>query len=369
MCAQAVAAGVAQRAPTDQRAWLWMAGLATLLLSAAVSGLALASMTWFTPRLGLDQHGEAIVACLLLLPISALFWTLSAALGAMDRPVTYAALQCLAAAMTVVALLVALPSLGLDGAMVAPFIANAIACAVLVAVLVKVRGLPNRGERGLATNLSAMRTLVGAGFVLLVGGAAPQVAQLLLRSHLIDAGAIEQAGLWQATWKVSEAYLLPFTILIQVYFLSRLASAWKASSYPPRLLSAGVASAILSLVVVALALWGVGDLVVRTLLDARFAAAAQLLPLQALADGLRLGVVLIGTWLISGSRWRWYIALEIGYWGLFAISGTVAIMTFEPTASALVLAYLLCALVVLGGLVTVYLGNWLIRRSRGRTAS
>jgi PST family polysaccharide transporter len=301
-----------------------------------------------------------VLLVLALMPLSALFWNMSAALGALDRPLSYALVQCIAAVASVALLIVLLPRFGLSGAMVAPFIANALA---LVALAIALRAaLPPAVATADRRDTAALtRQLVRAGLVLLAAGAAPPVAQLVVRTALIDAGAIDAAGQWQAAWKVSEAYLLPITILLQVYFLPRFAQAHKQSPSAPRLLLVGAAGLLAVMLSGALALWVVGDAIVRLLLDARFAPAAQLLPLQALADGGRAVVALVGMWFISGSRWGAYLTLELVYWTLFATSALVSVR-IDPSAQGVVLAYV-------GSAGTALLGCTVLWTSRRRVGA
>jgi PST family polysaccharide transporter len=359
MCSQAIAAGTAQCDAAARRPWLAVGVKTTLLLSIVSCGVALLAVQPAAERLGLGGHTAAVVLVLALMPLSALFWNMSAALGALDRPLSYALVQCMAAVASVALLIVLLPRFGLSGAMAAPFIANAFALVVL-AIALRAAVPPAAATVDRHDAAASTRQLVRAGLVLLAAGAAPPAAQLVVRTALIDVGAIDAAGQWQAAWKVSEAYLLPITILLQVYFLPRFAQAHNHSPAAPRLLLIGAAGLLAVMLSGALALWVVGDAIVRLLLDARFTPAAQLLPLQALADGARAVVALVGIWFISGSRWGAYLALELAYWTLFAAAALLAIR-MDPSAQGVVIAYV-------GSAGTALLGCgvlWSIRRGAG----
>jgi O-antigen/teichoic acid export membrane protein len=160
---------------------------------------------------------------------------------------------------------------------------------------------------------------------------------MAIRKILIEALGWEQAGYWQAVYKISEAYLSVITISLSIYFLPRLSSL---SGY--QLIKReieDVAKLIMPVVVaMALSVYFFRDFVIELLFTRAFDPAKELFAVQLTGD-----VVKILSWfyaypMISTGSVKWFTATEI----FFSISLVLLTYYFVDSLGlkGAVLAYL-----------------------------
>ena len=75
----------------------------------------------------------------------------------------------------------------------------------------------------------ALRELTGFGMMGLTSALTMPVTFMLIRDHLATNLGLPAAGYWQASWKISEVYLMLVTTTLSVYYLPRLAEIRKLS--------------------------------------------------------------------------------------------------------------------------------------------
>jgi PST family polysaccharide transporter len=340
---QAIAAGTAAREQQGRRQWLATTIAVTFALSLTTAVFSVLILPLVSSALGLSPYSHLVMICLALLPASAIYWALTSFLGAVERPLQYASSQVVTQLVTALLLLLIVPVYSLPGAMAVPFLANAIGLAIVVRILKGTVAYPTLGEILAAGMSSDARRLASAGAMLLLAGLLPFVAQMIIRGSLLESSG-QVAGAWQAVWKLSEVYLMPLTIGIQIYFLPRFARSFAMREDSSMLLWRGAACLSFVAFCIAGLFAFIGKDLVSIFLNQQFVGVAYLLPTQAIADAFRLMALLAGAWLISAGRWKAYLIYEVGFWGLFVCS---AFLTLKDgaSASAVVQEYLrACAL-------------------------
>jgi len=118
------------------------------------------------------------------------------------------------------------------------------------------------------------------------------------------------AGLWQATWRVSEVYLGVVMAAVSLYFLPRLGEVAGTPALRKEILRTFV-QAVGITAVIALAIFILRDWVVRIVFTEEFLPVRDLMPFQLLGDVLRMAAWILGFVLVALVRSRWYIALEL----------------------------------------------------------
>lgn len=147
--------------------------------------------------------------------------------------------------------------------------------------------------------------------MLLVNGALAPLTLILVRDALGSRLGLEAAGLWQATWRLSEAWQ---AIIVSSTALFFMASMGERAGDPVALrhqllrtlaTSTGVTAAI-ALVVVLLR-----EVVVHVVFSARFAPVAALMPMQLAGDVLKMAGWILAMSLVAVMRTRAFITLTV----------------------------------------------------------
>ncbi|MWU71425.1 O184 family O-antigen flippase, partial [Escherichia coli] len=74
------------------------------------------------------------------------------------------------------------------------------------------------------TNSKARKDIAGYILMAVTSAITAPLSLILVRNIIIYHSGWEQAGQWQAVWKISEVYLSIITISLSTYFLPKLAS-------------------------------------------------------------------------------------------------------------------------------------------------
>ena len=168
------------------------------------------------------------------------------------------------------------------------------------------------------------------------------LVNIAVRDHLALQFGWKQVGYWQATSKVSEAYLLFITAAINIYYLPKLASIHERPSLALELRNAY--HYILPVVIgLAVAVYVLRHWVTLLLFSADFAPANALYGAQLVGD-----VIKIASFILS------YVMLAKAMTGLFVLSECVF------AASYMVLVYVFTAQFGLVGAMYAFAVNYLL---------
>jgi PST family polysaccharide transporter len=157
-------------------------------------------------------------------------------------------------------------------------------------------------------NRTALRELSSFGLMGLTSAVAVPVTYMLIRDHLTTRLGLPAAGYWQASWKISEIYLMLVTTTLTVYYLPRLAEIRTAPELKSEI--AKVYRFVLPLVTAgAVTMFLLRDFIIGTLFTADFAPMRELFAWQLTGD-----VVKIGSWILA------YIMLGRALVKIFVVS-------------------------------------------------
>jgi PST family polysaccharide transporter len=138
-----------------------------------------------------------------------------------------------------------------------------------------------------------LRELSGFGLMGLTAALAAPLAYMFIRDHLSASLGLNAAGYWQASWKISEIYLMLVTATLSVYYLPRLAEINAAHDLKSEILK--VYSFVLPVVVAgAIAMYVLRDFIIHTLFSPDFGPMRDLFLWQLTGD-----VIKIGSWILS----------------------------------------------------------------------
>lgn len=281
-----------------------LAGLAALGLVAAAAPLA----GWL-----LADRGYAPLVALAGLAVAAGIWTdvLHGALG-VSKEVGLIGRSTIASTLLGLALFASATQLwGLTGALAASV--AALPCAALVATLVVhrfARGVALREFTG-PFDRAACRRMLGVYPMLLVHGAVTPLAVILVRDALVGRLGLDAAGLWQAAWRLSEAWLALILSSVTLVFMPGMSERAAQPAAQRRHLLRTLAAATGATAVVALAVWALREDIVRVVFSGGFGPVAVLMPVQLAGDVLRIAGWILCMALVATLRTGWFVAITL----------------------------------------------------------
>lgn len=143
------------------------------------------------------------------------------------------------------------------------------------------------------THSNALRELSGFGLMGLTSALAAPITYMFIRNHLSTSLDINAAGYWQASWKISEIYLMLITTTLSVYYLPRLAEIKTANELKSEILK--VYRLVLPVVIVGAGfIYVLRDFIIEILFSPDFSPMRDLFLWQLTGDVLK-----IGSWVLS----------------------------------------------------------------------
>lgn len=242
---------------------------------------------------------------------------------------------------------------GLDGALWACLVVYGLALAVSVVLargrlkglrwveLQRLEGLKGPYDRALA------RQVLGFFPMLVVNGVLPPLVLIVVRDTLVSQVSLEAAGLWQASWRLSEACQALVVASVALHFMPGMGEHANDPVARRRHVLRTLAGACAMSALLAAALWAGRAPAVRLVFSPDFAPVVDLLPQQVLGDVIKTAAWILSMALVGTLRTRWFIASLAAYaltfvglsWPLVPLMGTSGVQ-WSYMAAALTQALL-----------------------------
>lgn len=283
--------------------------LAAVFAVASIVTIALASGPLARWLLTSDEYRTAVmlagvaVACLVLnnVIVSAINSS-----GEMGRVVAGSAITSVIASAVYVSASVVW---GIPGGLIGFAISQLVCLPVSLAILRGSSSVAPEDFRGRFDRTAAQRIL---GFLpmLIAHSTMSPLGLILIRDMVASHLGLVTAGLWQATWRLSEVYLGVVMAALSLYFLPRLGEVVGTPALRKEIVQT-FARVMGMTAVVALTIFLLRDWVVRIVFTEEFLPVRDLMLFQLVGDVLRMAAWTFGWVLVALVRSRWYIALEI----------------------------------------------------------
>lgn len=155
------------------------------------------------------------------------------------------------------------------------------------------------------------RRLMGFYPMLIVNGALPPLVLILARDTLRAALGLESAGLWQATWRLSEAYQAVIVSGVSLHFMASLGERVHDPRALQRQVLRTLGTATAATAAMALVIGLLREPIVHLVFSPDFGAVADLMPLQLLGDVLKMGGWILSMALVALMRTRWFLVIAL----------------------------------------------------------
>ena len=141
------------------------------------------------------------------------------------------------------------------------------------------------------------------------------ISQIYIRDYIGTNIGWNQAGYWQAIWRISESYLQVITITLGVYYLPKLASIKEKADLRNELLH-GYKIIMPAVIAMAIGIYLFRDLIITILFTKSFMPMRELFFFQLIGDVIKIASWLLGYIMLAKAMTRLYIVSEI----LFTLS-------------------------------------------------
>ncbi len=144
------------------------------------------------------------------------------------------------------------------------------------------------------------------------------LAQMIVRTYLIDTKGADQAGLWESMNRISNIYLTVITTSLSVYYLPKLAGLKNNTEIRQEVMSV-YKLLIPFLIIVSLVLIVFKYYIINILFAEKFQQMQDLFYFQLLGDILKMSTWVLGYLLVAKAMAKTYIIVEIVSVALFIL--------------------------------------------------
>lgn len=167
-----------------------------------------------------------------------------------------------------------------------------------------------------AMNRSTLHELSGFGLMGLASALTVPVTHMLIRDHLAASLGLTAAGYWQATWKISEIYLMLVTTTLSVYYLPRLAEIRTAPELKAEIIK--VYRFVLPLAAAgAVTIFLLRDFIIHTLFTLDFLPMSELFSWQLVGDVIKIASWILAYVMLGRAMVKLYVATEVFFGASF----------------------------------------------------
>lgn len=190
------------------------------------------------------------------------------------------------------------------------------------------RNILGRVDRTIALNL-AKYTLMA-----LTSAACVPISHMFIRSYLVDNLSVNDAGYWEAMWRLSAAYLLLITTTLSVYFLPRLSGS-QDRRFLKEEINKGLRLIVPCSMVMGGAIFILQDFVVDLLFTKEFSPMKVMFSWQLLGDFFKVSGWMLAYIMLSRPMVKLYIATEIFFSAGFYVLSIIFVKSYGLKGAAI----------------------------------
>jgi PST family polysaccharide transporter len=176
-------------------------------------------------------------------------------------------------------------------------------------------------------NRTALSELSGFALMGLTSALAMPITFILIRDHLATNIGLAAAGYWQASFKISEIYLMLVTTTLSAYYLPRLSEIRTAPELKAEI--SKVYRFVMPVVILgAVSIYFMRDFIIATLFTKDFLPLRDLFPWQLTGDVIKIGSWILAFVMIGRGMVKVYVLSEIFFSISFVMLGRIYVEFF-----------------------------------------
>ncbi len=143
-------------------------------------------------------------------------------------------------------------------------------------------------------------------------------SHMYIRNHIGTNIGWDEAGYWQAIWRISETYLMLITTTLTVYYLPKLSSIKDKLKLRAELLY-GYKVIMPIVIITALGIYLFRDFIIHILFTEKFSPMAELFLFQLIGDIIKVAAYLLGYIMLAKAKIRLYVFNEVFFLSSFVV--------------------------------------------------
>jgi len=164
----------------------------------------------------------------------------------------------------------------------------------------------------------ARRELAGFGLMGLTTALSAPITYILIRDCITSKLGLEFAGYWQASWKISEIYLMLITTTLTVYYLPRLSEIRSGHDLKSEIFK--VYKFVMPIVLAsAISIYLLRDFIIGILFSPEFMPMRELFAWQLIGDVIKIGSFVLAYIMLGRAMVKIYIFSEIFFNATFFV--------------------------------------------------
>ncbi|WP_420065398.1 O-antigen translocase [Pectobacterium colocasium] len=261
------------------------------------------------------------------LPFVALGTLVNSVINGYQQYRRFVILGAISTAFSCMLMIILIVNLGIKGALLATAIQSGLIGIILVSSVLRQPWVKLSYWWGKTETSNKKRI---GGYILMATTTAltAPVALIGIRNILISHVGWEEAGQWQAVWKISEVYLGVITIALSTYYLPKLSTLKGVKSIRSEINQ--TAKIIIPIAtVMALGVYFFRDLTISILFAEEFRSARELFAIQLVGDVIKITSWLYAYPMLSRGATKWFVSTEI----VFSVTLVALTYIFVPLYS------------------------------------
>ncbi len=264
--------------------------------------------------LGSDDYAWLVIVTAVALPLSAANSLVGSVINGQQQYRRFVGLGFVAVIIATAIMLVLIIKMQLNGALLAAALFMSISGLVMLLGSFMQPWFKFKYWWG-SVNKNHLKGVGGYVAMAITSAACMPLALLMVRNILVDNVGWEQAGHWQAVYKISEVYLGVITIALSTYFLPKLATLKGKDAVLTEIQN--TAKVVMPIVIVlAIVVYLLRDIAISLVFTEAFRPARNLFAVQLMGDVIKILAWLYAFPMLSLGATKWFMATEI----IFAIS-------------------------------------------------
>ncbi|YCH29283.1 O-antigen translocase [Erwinia sp. D4-22] len=249
-----------------------------------------------------------IVSCAVL-PLSIINTLFVSIINGQKLYRTYVTVGFISVSMSTVVMLLFIVKWNLSGALLAGALNSAVAGVVMVILSIRQPWLRLRYFFG-KVKRERLREIFNYLLMSITSALAMPLALVLVRNIMIEHAGWTETGLWQAVWKISEAYLAVITLALSTYYLPRLSELKNLQEI--RFEISRTALIIMPIVcLMATSIYLLRDVAISVLFTEQFRDARNIFLIQLFGDVIKILSWLYAFPMLARGATRWFVCSEV----------------------------------------------------------
>ncbi|KGA42899.1 WzxB protein [Pectobacterium odoriferum] len=264
-----------------------------------------------------EDYAWIVLVSTAVLPLSALGTLINSVINGYQQYKRYIVLGAISTAASCAFMVILIFNLGITGALLAASVQMGLIGIVMLVGVLRQPWFSLCHWWG-ATEKEKKKKIGGYILMAVSSALTAPVALIGVRNILVSHGGWEQAGQWQAVWKISEVYLGVITISLSTYYLPKL-SVLKDINDIRKEINRTLLIVMPIVSIMALSVYVLRDIIITLLFTDEFREARDLFLIQLAGDVIKIASWLYAYPMISRGATKWFVFSEVFFSALFVI--------------------------------------------------